>query len=89
MNIKKNAIFLLTYYIFLSDQKSRWKRRSVSSCSDTEFKMTVPGTIPSETLSHYSPFTGLVYIFNLIGKLYERFVRKRALVKYQSQSEVI
>ena len=26
----------------------------------------MPGTIPSETLSHYAPFTGLIYIFNLI-----------------------
>ena len=26
----------------------------------------MPASLPSETLSHYSPFTGLVYIFNLI-----------------------
>ena len=31
-----------------------------------KFELKMPNAIPSETLSHYSPLTGLIYIFNLI-----------------------
>ena len=59
---KLNSCF--AFYIF-SDQQSRWRGGKTSGHSD-KVELKMPNAIPSETLSHYSPLTGLIYIFNLI-----------------------
>ena len=59
---KLNSFF--TFYIF-TDQQSRWRGGKTSGHPD-KVELKMPNAIPSETLSHYSPLTGLIYIFNLI-----------------------
>ena len=59
-----NWIHFFTFYIF-SDQQSRWRGGKTSGHPD-KVELKMPNAIPSETLSHYSPLTGLIYIFNLI-----------------------
>ena len=59
---KLNSCF--AFYIF-SDQQSRWRGGKTSGHPD-KVELKMPNALPSETLSHYSPLTGLIYIFNLI-----------------------